>query len=366
LNISNLGTKLVAEGKKENVNPLVVVGIARKESAFGTSGNSALRANNSFGNKGDNEYSVGGYFGWSSWEASLFSSASNGSEETFFEKFAYRLSGQHVNYREVTNLYEYLSVHLSGRILYPDGSGTRIYDEIMGEFVDVSNAINYYESVATWIGEITNQTVNLDLFAAGSTDGCSISSGVVNGSIVETALSLAWTDSAVVAQIMAAREATDSLCSMTDDPSTCGAQKQSAGALISESDAKPEYVQAVREFNEPLASDGANWAFSDCGVFVSTVMKSSGVDANFPARGTTENMLPYLQGSEDYDTILFTDTSQLTPGDILIKPGHVAIYVGPNQQSVAVVVQASWGQNVPAANQSTVTPGDGYYRARKL
>lgn len=146
----------------------------------------------------------------------------------------------------------------------------------------------------------------------------------------------------------------------------CGRQKAAAGALIGEADARPEYVQAVRQFNAAHASDGADWAFSDCGVFVATVMRASQVDPEYEARNT-RIQLPYVRDNNPgYETVLFTDTSQLQPGDLLIREGHTAIYVGPNNVTNAVVVQASWGQHVPAANQSTVTPGEGYYRARRI
>jgi hypothetical protein len=152
---------------------------------------------------------------------------------------------------------------------------------------------------------------------------------------------------------------------MEESPAACGNTKARAGGKIREADAKPDYISAVKQYNRGNDSDGANWAFSDCGVFVATVLRASGVDTGFAARGTGLQ-LSYGKNSPSYDTVPFTDTSQLLPGDILIKDGHIAIYVGPNQVTDAVVVQASWGQHVPIANQKTVTPGDGYFRARKI
>lgn len=360
LTIPDFGNRFIAETKRLNVNPLMIVVIGRAESQFGTSGDSSLPRFNSFGDK----ISPTVYKDFGSWEASLFGGEGlPGQNTSFTARVAHRLNGHHPSYVGVTNMYEYLSVHLTGSI-FREGDGRVVTDPKMpGVTVNLSNVIDYHEKAKTWIGEMTGQTIGNTV---GTVSSCG-STGVVNGSIVQTALALAWTDSAKVEEIRAAVQATNGLCTMTEgNHGTCGQMKAAAGAFIRESDARPEYVTAVKQFNPGNDSDSSNWAFSDCGVFVATVMRASGVDTEFPVRGTTPYQLPYLQTSPLYDTELFTDTSQLQPGDILIKPGHIAIYVGPNNITDAVVVQASWGQHVPSANQRTIAPDGEYYRARKI
>ena len=68
---------------------------------------------------------------------------------------------------------------------------------------------------------------------------------------------------------------------------------------------------------------------SDCGRFVSTVLRISGVDPNFPAVGTADDILPYLQSHTDlYENIQNNgDTSVLQSGDILIVKGHVKLAI---------------------------------------
>jgi hypothetical protein len=361
LSIPSFAQRLVTESKTRNVNPLMIVVIGRQESQLGTSRVAREDRNpanfNSFGNKGNPDVNRDDYREWPSFEGSLFG------DNSFTAAVQKRITGGHPSYVNVKNMYEYLSVHVSGRIIYAGDNETRVFDETMGEWVDITGVQNYYKNAQEWIGEMSGQTISLS--PAGAVSDCS-GSGAVNGSITSTALAFAWTETAKVSEIMAAVDATDGLCTMEGDPTGCGRTKAAAGAFIRERDARAEYVTAVKQFNQGNDSDGSNWAFSDCGVFVATVMRASGVDNNYAARGTGPNQLPYVRDSGLYDTVLFTDTSQLQPGDILIKDGHTAIYVGQNQQTDAVVVQASWGQNVPAANQSTVTPGDGYYRARRV
>jgi hypothetical protein len=95
--------------------------------------------------------------------------------------------------------------------------------------------------------------------------------------------------------------------------------------------------------------------FSDCGVFVATVMHASGADPNYPVRGT-KTQQPYLDNHpEKYTKVTgnVTKTSQLQPGDILITnipgtytDGHTFIYIG-TQPSGFNEASASLGGHVP-------------------
>lgn len=86
---------------------------------------------------------------------------------------------------------------------------------------------------------------------------------------------------------------------------------------------------------------------TDCGRFVSVVLRSSGVDTNFPPVGTESSMVPYLnRHPELYDEIPNTgDTSVLQSGDILIVPGHIKLVVNINGHLQEV--QASLGDHAP-------------------
>lgn len=138
-------------------------------------------------------------------------------------------------------------------------------------------------------------------------NGCST---VANGDVVQTALSYAWP--------------------------TRGHGKNQA-------DANPAYQVAMPKYNGSTGDD----PFSDCGVFVSTVMISSGADPNYPKRGTTVQR-DYLNKSSKYTEIYTSNTADLKPGDIFITDGHTYLYVGP-QAGGYDSVGASLNGHVPEA-----------------
>ncbi len=148
-----------------------------------------------------------------------------------------------------------------------------------------------------------------------------IGPGEAAGKIVETALNLAW------------------------DTKKDG--------LIEEKDAKPTYQAAMPKFNGSTNTTGdpklTPW--SDCGVFVATVMHMSGVDTAYPKRNTLTQE-PYTTNSERYERITnVTDSSQLKPGDIIINKHHTMIFVGPQTGPAGEynTVDASFGDRVPGA-----------------
>lgn len=92
-----------------------------------------------------------------------------------------------------------------------------------------------------------------------------------------------------------------------------------------ESDATPAYQKAMPEY------DGAidTFPYSDCGVFVATVMIATGADPDYPKRGTDLQMA-YLESSNKYKEIPnINSTSNLQPGDIFVNSQHTFIYTGP-------------------------------------
>lgn len=170
--------------------------------------------------------------------------------------------------------------------------------------------------------------------------------GGSNGTITQTALNLAW--------------------------STRG-----HGVACSES--KPEYATVDGAGNP---NGGALWQFnkqanhtdlcSDCGVFVSTVMRASGADPEYPPRGT-QAQRPYLEQQtaagkyQRIDLPTNPDTSLLRPGDILITyqgTGHTQIFVGPQTSPgdggptfSYNVASASLHDHVPEASNHYQQPG---------
>lgn len=123
------------------------------------------------------------------------------------------------------------------------------------------------------------------------------------------------------------------------------------------SNAVQAYQEAQPQFNGSLTAGVCSEdQWSDCGVFVSTVMHMSGADTEFPKRGTA-NMMSYMKNSSRYEVIESPSIDQLQPGDILVynvgKAGHIMIFTGlngPNNEYVAV--DASLCQRVPSVRTS--------------
>lgn len=95
---------------------------------------------------------------------------------------------------------------------------------------------------------------------------------------------------------------------------------------------KPEYVDVA----DSLPNDRSLAYYTDCGAFVASVMISSGVDPDYPPRGTSIQY-EYLQNSDDYEFFVPSSTDELEPGDILIATGsgmgHTYIYTGERHAS---------------------------------
>jgi hypothetical protein len=77
-------------------------------------------------------------------------------------------------------------------------------------------------------------------------------------------------------------------------------------------------------------SIGAIGTSDDCGSFVATVIRYSGVDLNFP-KLNTKAMMSYMANSTRWTPVENNgDTSILQPGDVFIGPGHTFLYIGNN------------------------------------
>lgn len=157
-----------------------------------------------------------------------------------------------------------------------------------------------------------------------SGSGCSNSGGIRQGDIVETAKGLAW-----------------------DYPVPTQSSPWS-------SKARPEFVAALKQYNPDPIKWLGEAAYADCGIFVSTVMRASGVDPDFPPSGTSI-MKPYLLNSPKYRINNSPSLSSLSPGDILIvnngSDHHIEIYTGE-------IGKSSSGESLVMidASQETRTP----------
>lgn len=188
----------------------------------------------------------------------------------------------------------------------------------------VSNANKVLSKYGSGTPITTSSSSNSDTTPSpDSANSCSGTgtSGVVAGNIAQTAINLAWGD------------------------------KGHSGTTADK--ARPEYVAARSTYNSKVGND-----YSDCGIFVATVMRASGADPNYPESGTV-NQLPYLRGNAKYQ--VFEDINSvdnLKPGDILIynvpdkSQGHTYIYVGSDGGAF----------NARGASQGTHVPqGSGTY-----
>lgn len=169
-----------------------------------------------------------------------------------------------------------------------------------------------------------------------ATAGCTSATG--NGSkstIVQTALSLAWPNK--------------------------GKHDGTAKNL-----AKPEYQTAMPQYNDYSNAGDNPW--TDCGVFVATVMHASGADPQYVGRGTGAQ-IAYVKSSSKFTTFIPRDTTALNPGDVMILDGHTYIYTGPyngDDGKNYTIAQASLGDHPPEAGNVFLSDSRGPYTAVRL
>jgi hypothetical protein len=157
--------------------------------------------------------------------------------------------------------------------------------------------------------------------------------GVVAGDIIKTGLGLAW---------------------------------PTKGHGKDKNDATPAYQTAMPKYN-PAAAATSNDPWSDCGVFVATVITAA-ADPNYQKRGTS-SQISYMQAHpEKYEFFTSGDytgsTEKLMPGDILINHGHTMLFTGPykgGDGKLYNVADASWHGHVPQAQNWY---SDGFYVGR--
>jgi len=129
-----------------------------------------------------------------------------------------------------------------------------------------------------------------------SSGGCA-TGGAVTGDILQTALNFAWPD-------------------VVDE------------GKWQKADAKQEYVTAMAMHSNITKDTDAIAPFSDCGRFISNVMRSSGADPDYPLVSTPVQE-KYVRSKPDLYQIIENPTlSDFQPGDIIIWPAHTAMFTG--------------------------------------
>jgi hypothetical protein len=175
---------------------------------------------------------------------------------------------------------------------------------------------------------------------ANKCEGKEVTSG--NGDIVATAQGLAWQDK---------------------KRSRYGDQKSRAKASYQSVMPNVQGQSTANSVYEGMT------AWSDCGLFVSTVMRHSGADPKYFPRGTGSQRA-YVRKSDKYTVYEnINNTSQLQPGDVFVLDGHTFLHTGDFKGTDGEKYNgysASWGQRVPMANNTYFSDDRGHYTVARL
>lgn len=307
IQIPNFGSRLATTSQQLNINPYLIAAIGDQETNLGLTG-SAIGNHNSFGEKGSGPR---GYHYWPSFEDSFFGS------DSYLSIFQGNITGKSPYYKSVTNIWEYLSIHLLGTMLYP-GSSTTVLDPLTGKTVDVSYLQIYYKDVKQWIGEMTSTNVDIPPPSGpGSSSGGG--SGTTSCSCQQAELAfakaVAWPT--------------------YHDPVFL--------------DKTPAYSAAIKEAVSAgtyTAGSAEPYAGIDCGAFVTVVMVESGADPNYnDQKCNTTCQKDYMdKHPELYENLgAKTSTDGLEPGDIAINSEHTYIYAGDQGHAGYNSLSASTG-----------------------
>ena len=179
-------------------------------------------------------------------------------------------------------------------------------------------------------------------------------SSICGGGIIQTALSLAW-----------------------PEPFDKDTNKESEQRKYPQTPTAA-YLAALKKYNPADYTESApvgsgRWG-DDCGIFVSTVVRASGADPNYPQSGTM-NEERYVKDHPEKYTIIanITSTAQLQPGDILIVNvgtgagglGHTFIYLG-KQSGGYDSAEASLGDHSGELSNAWLNFKGGIYFAARL
>jgi len=175
INGGDIGKWIFDESKTRDINPLLVAVIGKQENVFGSSDQlHVTKYYNYFGMKGKGPVEVpnSGYRGFSSPEEGI---------RFFIDKVKKDTqSSDRGSYKDVQNLYDYLSVHQTGKITYPGeplgsyNGGVDGFDEIMQVYIswtttdhpnnkydgDLFNPGIYYTSSIDFINKLTGLSIS--------------------------------------------------------------------------------------------------------------------------------------------------------------------------------------------------------------
>lgn len=125
--------------------------------------------------------------------------------------------------------------------------------------------------------------------------------------------------------------------------------------------AKPEYQKALEETGVNKLGDKCSMGGYSCDAFVATVMRYSGLDKDFLCCGADRQQTYMVSHPDKYKNIgHITNTSQMKPGDIMWRSGHIKIYLGDGRQA-----DASHCQRTASISDQTYFDGS-YYAFRYI
>lgn len=151
----------------------------------------------------------------------------------------------------------------------------------------------------------------------------------------------------------------DTLASTTDGDLISTVQSFAWASGVRSSKQKKAYAEYIKTASYKGGKGG-----NDCGAFVMGVMRASGYDPEFPS-GPTGSMLSSLESSSTWEKIASVggaDESQLKPGDVGIRDGHVLLWVGDGLKATEEDKAAGYtgdkfnGKSVEAAVGSNTAP----------
>lgn len=180
------------------------------------------------------------------------------------------------------------------------------------------------------------------------TSSCaSAGGGVVGGNIVATAIGLAWSD---VTYPYHGSQDTPS-CTSSDpanNPATCHHGFQESADNPGSTNTNPKqytrqtYQDAWAKYNNADSS-----SFTDCGVYVATVLRASGVATDYPTSGSGTQRQWAIDHPDKYMVKENPTVADLQPGDILVNSDHTFIYVGHVAGTQFTVAEASQFNHSP-------------------
>ncbi len=213
----------------------------------------------------------------------------------------------------------------------PGRDGRRLPDETVNYVKNVyylltSNFVNGNKGYGNAEGKVVDNTAGKASAGAVtqqvSASGTASCSSFTPSTVVDTAVGLAWPDE---------------------------------GHGKNKEDATEAYQKTMPEVHTNLVLD----IWSDCGVFVATVMRSTKADPEYHLRSTSAQLDYGKRNPDKFEVIQnVQDSSQFKAGDIIIyDKGHTVLFVGEGKIKGFNAVDASWKDHVPQAQKAYIEKG---------